>query len=97
MVEWAYKINSVSDGRVSLWIDGIERMKDELLPPDPGFMNIPYLIISGYASVLKNYDLGFYIDDIVATKDYNAVIGPTSSGSSGDTTPPAAPTGLTVN
>ena len=75
-VEWAYKINSVQDGRVSLWIDGVEMMRDELLPPDPSYMTISMMMISGYLSQGRNYDLGFYIDDITMTDDYDIEIGP---------------------
>jgi hypothetical protein len=76
LVEWAYKINSVNDGRVSLWIDGVERMRDELLPPDPTHMTIDCINLSGYMSVLQNYPVAFYIDDIVMTNNYDTLIGP---------------------
>ena len=76
LVEWAYKIIDENEGRASLWIDGVELMKDELLPPDPGYMDINRLFISGYMSTGRNYDVGFYIDDIVVTDDYDSEIGP---------------------
>jgi hypothetical protein len=97
LVEWAYKINSVSDGRVSLWIDGVQRMSDELMPPDPNYMDIDTMIFSGFMSTLKNYAVGFYLDDIVVTNDYDTPIGPRGgTPPAPDTVPPSAPQGLRV-
>jgi hypothetical protein len=76
LVEWAYRINNANDGRVSLWIDGVERMRDELLPPDPDHMTIDCINLSGYMSVLQNYPVAFYIDDLVMTNNYDTLIGP---------------------
>jgi len=73
-VEWAYKINSESDGRVSLWIDDVQLMKDELLPPDSRYMSINKVILSGYMSTNRNYKVGYYIDDIIITDDYDTPI-----------------------
>jgi hypothetical protein len=94
LVEWAYKIVSVTEGRVSLWIDGVEMMRDELLPPDPDYMTIDKLILSGWMSTLRDYEVGFYIDDIVVAKNYDFAIGPI--GSPIDTLAPAAPSNLQV-
>lgn len=94
LVEWAYRIVSLTEGRVSLWIEGVERMRDELLPPDPDYMTIDKLILSGWMSTFRDYEVGFYIDDIVVARSYDFAIGPI--GAPVDTTPPAAPSNLTV-
>ena len=76
LVEWAYKIVNTNEGRLSLWIDGVEMMKDELLPPDPDYMTIDRMLVSGYMSNLRNYDVGYYIDDLIVTDNYDTEIGP---------------------
>jgi cysteine-rich repeat protein len=99
-VEWAYKINDVNDGRVSLWVDGVPLMVDELLPPDPLYMKIDNLRISGYMSSLESFPTGFYIDDIIVTDDYdvpidslvpatcgNSIVEPGEQCDDGNTTP----------
>lgn len=89
LVEWAYRIVNTNEGRASLWIDGTQRMLEELLPPDPGYMTINNVMLSGFMSTLRAYDIGFYIDDIVVSNDYFNAIGP--SGSSGGSTIPKPP------
>jgi hypothetical protein len=69
-VVWSYKIVSATEGRASLWIDGIERMHDELIPPDPNYLTIDGYDLSGYLSNTRSYGFDYYIDDILMTDSY---------------------------
>lgn len=103
-VEWAYKIVDADTAYVSLWVDGVQRMDNELLPPDPNRLTISWMDISGFMSWLRAYDLAYYMDDIVVANDYAMDLGGTGIRSTPlpsltpplDTTPPQIPQNVIV-
>jgi len=86
-VIWSYKIISATEGRASLWIDGVERMSNELVPPDPDYLTIDRYDLSGWLSNYRDYGFDYYIDDMIMTdtyEDQGCTDGETRSCSTGE-------------
>lgn len=93
--EWHFSSDSgLNDGIFEFWVDGVKQFGSENMsfrnaPPSPNYFKTGYLM--GWANSGFNEDTFIFIDDVVFSDQY---IGPIESS---DTTPPSAPSGLSVS
>ena len=81
-------IASPSNGRFTVWFDGVQVL--DLNPHNAGNVDVAYMTL-GYRNGLANNDMYIQYEEVVVADHY---IGPIGAG---DTTPPAAPQGLSVS